>query len=159
MSLLVLVLASCDKDPIGETNGVALAGEWKVMIDALDASGNVVYEDYMGGYCDVITYNTNKDDNQEIWVNDLRSFWDYAVKVPCNIDNLTFGSTTPTENYKYECNVTIWDGKITPNGTVTPYGDVVTDAIEFKLSFDDDSDGFIYFVHGYRRTGLSGGEE
>lgn len=160
MMLAAVSFSSCDKDEIGNTNAVDLAGEWMVNVDIIDEDGSILYEDPYGlGSVMILTYNTNVDDGTEIWVNDLRTFWDYAVKVPCNIQALTFGSLTPTENYKYEdCDVTLWDGKITPNGTVTP-SDMPADAIEYKVTFSDDDNGFIHWVHGYRRTGLNFGEE
>lgn len=35
-TLLVFVLAGCEKDEIGNTATEALAGEWKVTVDAVD---------------------------------------------------------------------------------------------------------------------------
>ena len=47
-TLLVFVLAGCEKDEIGNTATEALAGEWKVTVDAVDEGGNVIAEDFNG---------------------------------------------------------------------------------------------------------------
>lgn len=159
MMLAAVSFSSCDKEEIGNTSTVALAGEWMVTVDAINADGSILYEDpYELGSFLLLTYNTNADDGKEIWVNDLKTLWNFAVKVPCNIEGLSFGSQTPVENFKYDCGVTLWDGKVTINGTLSP-SQMPVDAIEFKVTFDDDDYELTYWVHGYRRTGLNFGEE
>ena len=49
-TLLVFVLAGCEKDEIGNTATEALAGEWKVTVDAVDEGGNVIAEDFNGTF-------------------------------------------------------------------------------------------------------------
>ena len=54
-----LALASCEKDEVGNTATKALAGEWYVTVDGVDASGAVLYEDVFGlGHTMLYTYNT-----------------------------------------------------------------------------------------------------
>lgn len=149
MLLVAVVSVSCSKEEIPMTSTVDLAGEWMVTIDA---------DGYSDGPFMFITYNSNKNDGQEIWLDDLGNFWGTKVKVPCNVASLTFGSETPAENVDYDpITVKVTDGKVTFGGTKTPSG-AVADAIEFKLEYSDDP-GVVYTAHGYRRTGLQGGEE
>lgn len=164
-AVVAVVMCACEKDDIGDTSTVNLAGEWMVTVDAVDASGNVVIEDPFGlGTVMMITYNTAADNGKELFVNDLESFWDFTVTVPCDVNALTFGSTTPTPNYAYDdCDVTLSNGKVVFGGTTSPSGSTV-DSIEFTVSFSDDdypaAYGYTaYHVHGYRRTGLAGGTE
>ena len=50
MLVVSMVFTSCEKDEIGGTATEALAGEWYVRLDCVDASGNVVYtgEEFFG---------------------------------------------------------------------------------------------------------------
>lgn len=149
MLLVALVATSCSKDEIPMTSTVDLAGEWMVTVEA---------DEKAWGPCMFITYNTNKNDGQEIWLDDLGNFWGSKVKLPCNLGSLTFGSDTPVDNVGYDpITVKVTDGKVTFGGTKTPSG-AVADAIEFKIEYSDDP-GTVYVAHGYRRTGLQGGAE
>ncbi|MDE5635341.1 MAG: hypothetical protein K2I52_03420 [Muribaculaceae bacterium] len=59
IALLTVTVCSCEKEDIGMTATVNLAGEWMVTADAVDANGNVVMEDPFGlGSFQIITYNT-----------------------------------------------------------------------------------------------------
>ena len=51
----------------------------------IDADG------YSDGPFMFITYNSNKNDGQGIWLDDLGNFWRTKVKVSCNVAFLTFG--------------------------------------------------------------------
>lgn len=151
------VLASCQKEEIGGTATEALAGEWVVFIDAVDASGQVVYEDPYGvGASRVYTYNTAANTPDVIFLEDQGWFWEYKCKVNCDVEKLTF-SATGSEDYYNGIDVNITDGKVTVNGTTTPSG-MPADAIEFYVTFsDDDYIGVLYdrlYVHGFRYTGL-----
>ena len=42
----LFMMTSCEKDEIGGTATQSLAGEWYVVADAVDANGNIVYEDF-----------------------------------------------------------------------------------------------------------------
>ena len=163
ISILALALAvSCKKDPIGATATVSMAGEWVVTIDAVDADGNVVYEDPYGAGWDtrVWTYNTAENVNNKIYLDDIQNaedycFWEYKVLLDCDLATLTFsGDVTDQIN---DINVKITGGKITLNGTKTPSG-MPADKIEYYVVFEDDNyAGGVYdklYVHGYRYTGL-----
>ncbi|MDE5664621.1 MAG: hypothetical protein K2G17_02690 [Duncaniella sp.] len=159
MTLVVAALTSCEKEDVGETATVSLAGEWMVTVDLVDASGNVVMEDPYGmGYVQVITYNTAANIPTEMWISDLGNFWDFTAKVPCDASTQTFGSSSPLTNEAYESNLTVTDGKVTFGGTLSPSG-AKADAIEFYITFSDDDPGMKYLMKGYRRTGLNGGAE
>lgn len=148
-----LLLGSCEKEEIPMTNTVALAGEWSVTVDVLDGE-DVIADPYGLGQFTILTYNTNKDDGKELYVDDLGNFWEFKVVTPCSISNLTFGSEQPSINEvtDYEIEVTVTGGKITPNGAVTPSG-MPADGIEFYVTFEDEPDT-VYYTHGYRRTGF-----
>lgn len=149
MLLAAVVFTACSKEDIPMTSTVDLAGEWMVTVETDGAS----YGPYM-----FITYNTNKNDGQEIWLDDLGNFYGTKVKIPCNVSSLTFGSDTPADNAAYDpITVKVTEGKVVFGGTKSPSG-MPADAIEFKLEYSDDP-GTIYTAHGYRRTGLQGGAE
>lgn len=139
------------------TSTVELAGEWMVTVDVID--GDDVYEDGYGlGPMLWITYNTNADNGKEIWLDALQSYWAKylwatKVKVPCDLNSLSFGSSTPVANQAEDCEVTVTGGKVTLGGAVTPSG-MPADKFECYLTFSDDEDGYVYYVHGYRRTGF-----
>lgn len=163
MALLTVTVCSCEKEEIGMTATVNLAGEWMVTADAVDAGGNVVMEDPFGlGSFQIITYNTSADRPDEFFVNDLGGFWEFIVKVPCNSDAKIFGSESWLDNLAYESQVKVFNGSVVFGGTETPSG-MPADAIQFEVAFDDDENGVYgidhYIVKGYRRTGLNGGAE
>lgn len=135
------------------TSTVDLAGEWMVTIDGI--LGDEKYEDVYGmGQMLWITYNTNADNGKEIWLDDLQSFWETKVKIPCDVNALTFGSSTPVPNQYYDdCDITVTGGKVTFGGALTPSG-MTADKIEFYITYSDDENGFTYYAHGYRRTGF-----
>jgi hypothetical protein len=160
--LSLALLASCQKDPIGSTATVALAGEWVVTIDAVDASGNIIYEDPYGAGWDtrVWTYNTSDDVANKLYLDDIENdgdycFWEYKVLLDCDVNAMTFaGEATDLCN---DIHVSVTGGKITVNGTKTPSG-TPADMIEYYIVFeDDDYAGSLYdrlYIHGYRYTGL-----
>lgn len=146
------ILSSCSKEDIPMTSTVDVAGEWMVIVDGID--GNDVYEDVYGlGQIMWITYNTSANNGKEIFLDDLGSFWDFKVKEPCDVAARTFGSGTAVQNMNYDCSVTVSDGKITPNGALTPSG-MPADKFECYITFSDDESGYKYYAHGYRRTGF-----
>lgn len=148
----IVIFGSCSKEEIPMTSTVDVAGEWMVIADIID--GDNIYEDGYGmGQMLWITYNTHANNGQEIWLDDLGSFWETKVKVPCNVADRTFGSSTPAQNEYYDCQVTVTDGKITPNGAVTPSG-MPADKFECYVTYSDDTSSYKYYIHGYRRTGF-----
>ena len=150
----IALFSSCSKEDVPMTSTVELAGEWAVTVDAV-VDGEVIEDPYNLGSIMMLTFNTNKDDGNEIYVTDLAGFWDFKVKVPCAVSSLTFGSSTPAVNEvkDYAIAVTLTDGKVTPKGAVTPSG-MPADGIEFRVTFEDDDPGIVYYIHGYRRTGF-----
>ncbi|MBQ6087071.1 MAG: hypothetical protein IJK96_03325 [Bacteroidales bacterium] len=161
LSILSLgLLASCQKDPIGETSCVDMSGQWYVTCDAF-AGGEVVYEDPFGlGQFIILTSNTAKDIPTEMMLSDLRddSFWNFKCKIVVDPATMTFFATD-SENFEYEdCTATVTGGKIIKGGAVTPSG-MPVDYIEFHILFSDDGNAAAgywedFYVHGYRYTGF-----
>lgn len=150
-----LSLVSCDKggdpDP-GATKVVDMAGDWyvKLMIDGEDV--------YHIGYYLLSTYNTAANDGQEMWVDD-HELWPTKVKVPVNVESMTFEGSTLNNLYSYELqgetispDVTITDGKVLMDAATTSGGNTA-DSIHMNIEFSDDP-GTVYTIAGYRRTGL-----
>jgi hypothetical protein len=147
-----VAFTSCQEEPDpGGTKVQDLAGEWWVKYEVETSPG--VYEDILGGYYKMMTYNTASD-TEEIWVDDLEHFWEYKVKVPVNLTSKTF-AVTGAANASYESAVTIESGVIITGGGMSVSG-VQTDSIHFVASFDDDDSPFgtQYRVSGHRRTGF-----
>lgn len=158
-----LLMTSCEKDEVGSTATEALAGEWYVTVDLIDANGNLFAtgEEFFGiGKFMVNTYNTAANNSNEMWVDDIDNFWEFKVKVNSDINNLTFMTNGAVANTSYEgCNVTITDGKVLPQAATTPHG-TPADSIVFFVSFSDDrypaTYGYDkYKISGYRYTGLA----
>lgn len=163
LALLAVTVCSCEKEEIGMTATVDLAGEWMVSVDAVGPDGSVVMEDPFGlGNIQIITYNSAANRPDELVVNDLGGFWEFTVKVPCNVEAKVFGSDSWLDNMAYESKVKVFNGSVVFGGALTPSG-MPADAIEFEVAFDDDENGAYgidhYLVKGYRRTGLNGGAE
>ncbi|MBQ9451028.1 MAG: hypothetical protein IJU34_06920 [Bacteroidales bacterium] len=162
LALVSLAFISCQKDPIGGTATQEVSGQWYVQADGVDASGNLPADEYadvygIGNFL-VLTYNTSANTENEIFVDDLGNFWDFKLKVACNLAAKTFGNSGEVPNLNYDCNVWVRNGKIVPNGTKTPSG-MPADYIEFEVGFDDDEDaaelGFDHYkIHGFRYTGF-----
>lgn len=154
-----LLFTSCGTEEVFYTDVVELAGEWKVTVDEVDASGNVLEEDLVGTI-NLLTYNTVANTN-EMWIDDLKKFWSTKVKVQVNLENSTFSCNGYTDEYckgtEYEYQATITDGRINYDGTKSPLGHVV-DEIVFTIQFSD-APGEYYRFHGYRRTGFNQGAD
>lgn len=155
-SLLVFVLAGCEKDEVGNTATEVLAGEWTVSVDAVDASGNVTATDPHGlGRIHLNTYNTAANIPTEMYVDDIENFWNFKVRVNSDVNAMTFATSGAVANEKYEdCNVTIEDGKVLLGAGVTPHG-TPADSIVFYTTFSDDDSGYKYKISGIRYTGLA----
>ena len=165
--LSLCLLASCKKEEIGGTSTEAMAGEWVIEgYDGVDASGNLTYEDPYGGYGSRIwTYNTADDNGVDMFLSDVENagdyrFWEYKCQISVDLESLTFSAPSVTDQMN-DITVSITDGKITPNGAVTPSG-MPADKIEFYIVFEDDSYvGRLWdklYVHGYRYTGFAADE-
>lgn len=165
MLLAAASLSSCEKEDVGATAVVDLAGEWIVTVDAVDASGEVVGEDFFGiGQFLLLTYNDNSNAADKLVVDDMGQFWGMTAVLGANLSNLTFGGTAyiyDDEDTGEEVTATVADGRVVINGTLSPYYQRPVDAIEFYVNFSDDPYpamyGFDrYLVHGFRRTGFVG---
>lgn len=151
IALSALVIASCDLKEdyeVEKSKVVDAAGQW--WVNYADSTGAE------SGYILLKTFNTSADDGKELWITDEGGFWDYKVKVPININELTFSATGLT-NVSYESGIDILNGKIFRNGGKSTSG-VVTDSIAFDIVFSDGGpEGTIpelYKVYGHRRTGF-----
>lgn len=163
LTLAVALLTACEKDDIGGTATEALAGDWYVLVSAVDDDGNTVYEDdelFGIGYSHLLTYNTAANVADEMFVDDLGNFWEYKVRVTSDQSALTFSTNGSVANEAYDgCDVVIEDGKVLYGAATTPSG-AAADSIVFYVSFSDDDYpdyyGYAkYKVSGYRYTGLA----
>ncbi len=159
--VVALAFSSCEKDKVGGTATESLAGEWYVTASQVDDNLEVVWDDLFGvGQFFVNTYNTAANVSDEMWVSDMQNFWDFSVKVSCDVNALTFTSNGAVANQAYEdCDVTIEGGKILYGAATTPHG-TPADSIVFYVSFSDDPYGPYYGyskhkISGYRYTGLA----
>ena len=153
--LFCVGLTSCEKDEIGGTATEATAGDWYVMVDAADASGNVVegFEDFFGlGRVHMITFNTAANNPNEMIVTDLAQFWNFKVKANGDINTLTFSAPNADNQRGDEITVNITNGKIIKNGGVQNNGSPA-DYITMDVEFSDDP-GTIYRLEGVRYSGL-----
>ncbi|MBR3074324.1 MAG: hypothetical protein IKH11_01020 [Bacteroidales bacterium] len=172
--LALVVCASCNeklKNPIEKTATVDLGGQWYVIYNCLDAEGKVIpdFEDFNEGYSMVITFSTSSNTKDSIWVSDTKekNLLGYQVKVPCNLDNLTFGADQELPNIygpsKYiGPKAIVKNGKILKGAAKTPSG-MPADSIYFELKLSDDyfANGYgydSYQVTGYRYTGFAADE-
>ena len=165
LALATLTFASCEKEPIGGTATQEMAGQWYTTIQHIDKDGSVMYdgEDLFGiGQFWTLTYNTAADKAEEMWISDVDgAFWEYQVKVKCNISDKSF-TVTEGEDILNGALVTITNGKILPSAAKTPSG-MKADSIVFDILFSDDpyayGAGGPYYDHlrvtGYRYTGLA----
>jgi len=164
-AFLVAAMAavSCSKDPIENTAAVNVAGDWYVLFNQVDANGDIVYEDGFGiGYSHVLTYNTSSNSVDSIFVDDLKNTWEFKAKVPVDMSNMTFGSSSELFEYYSESGVYIYNGKILPGAATTPSG-MLADSIVFEVKFDGDayaeSYGYDHYrLEGYRYTGFDADE-
>ncbi len=152
-ALLTLSLNSCGKEEVGGTATQEMSGQWYVTWSYPDGTR-------AAGWDTSMTFNSSANVPNEMLVSDqngqmLPAFWDYTVKVTCDPEAKTFASEGWVDNYSYECKCRITNGKITPNGATTPTGHPA-DAIEYDIEFDDDPDGTIWHVSGFRQTGFQG---
>ena len=170
-SLLMMVgvlvaFTSCEKEEIGNTAGVETAGEWHIMVAAVDPSGEVMDADVFGdGAYNIQTCNTAANVSNKMFIVDqVCYYFPYQVEVDVDPVNLTFqvsnGENLYGEGEYGGGTVSITGGKIVKNGTKTPSG-MPADYIEFYVSFSDDlvlaqylPEGTRYKVSGFRYTGF-----
>mgnify|MGYP000546838150 FL=1 len=161
--LLCLVMASCSKDEIGGTATQAVAGEWYVTVEGVDASNKVLLTDndlFGWGHKLMKTYNTAANTSDEMFLDvpfDLSDFgfpnYTFAQKVSCDVNSLTFQSKTGSTE-----TASISGGQILPSQGIQPNG-AKADSIVFYVTFKGDQvpsgNGFVkYKVSGRRYSGL-----
>lgn len=171
IAVLSMTFASCSKDEVGGTATQALAGEWYVTVDAVDANGKTIEggEDIYGlGKFLLNTYNTAENVSSQMWIDDNRNFWSFKVKMASDVNNLSFTtngdvvntiSSEDSAGKAYNCKVNVEGGKVLPGAGLTPHG-TAADSIVFYVSFDDDPNpakyGYAkYKISGIRYTGLT----
>lgn len=159
ITLLALIVSACDLKEdyeVERSKVVDAAGQWFVMYN------HPTYgEDPFGaGFTSLKTFNTAADDGKEIWLTDEGNFWDFKVKIPVNLENMTFGSENEVTNAVdgYDIKVIIKNGKIIKNASVQPSG-ATTDSIYFEVWFEDlegstEIANDKLLVSGFRRTGF-----
>lgn len=162
---LIIGVSSCEllhdvnkpDDPETEYSSVyPISGEWYV-----EYNHNFYGHDPFGaGLTPLFTYNTVDDDGKNIWLTDEENFWEYKVKIPCDVPSLAFGgSDTVTSTIAgYPIKVLVRNGKIMKNASLQPSG-TMTDSIYFEVWFEDlhEATGIIgdtLIVSGFRRTGF-----
>ncbi|MCC8112645.1 MAG: hypothetical protein LIP03_01375 [Bacteroidales bacterium] len=159
LAIGVLGFASCSQEEPGNTAVQPLAGQWYVTFDGVDADGNVVWEDpFEMGHVFTLTYNLASNVDNQMFVSDEGNFWEYKVRVACDVNSLTFGNTDFADNEYYDSQVKLYDGKILKGAATTPRG-MPADSIVYYVIFDDDP--YIDYgywsamrVSGYRYTGF-----
>jgi hypothetical protein len=155
------LLSSCAKDPVFKAESVDMCGQWYVTCDAVDASGNVVFEDpdlFDIGQFIILTASTANNTATEMLLADTcdDTFWDFRCKITVDPATMTFSATDSENFFSDDCTATVTGGKIIKNGATTPSGQPA-DAIEFYILFSDDENLDYYdrlYVHGYRYTGF-----
>lgn len=167
--LAIPALTSCDTETKEEPGGTAIekmCGYWDVVYDAVDANGNVLYEDvYNAGTCTIFTYNLADNGTQYMWLDDQETFWAYKMIVNIDYDKRTFWCDWKDYDAAGSGQAIITDGKIVENGGVNEHGKP-TDSISFYIVFtddgnifnDEDPDAPYYaklWVHGVRHSGFS----
>ena len=166
---VLVAFTSCEKEEIENTATVGMAGDWYVTVDAVDANGDVVYEDadlFGLGRVHMLTFNSAANNPDEMIVSDLGNFWDFKVKVNCDPNAMTFSNNTTEDNNLVEgyedVNVAVTGGKIMPGAAHLASG-VPTDSIVFYVKFSDDGypDAYGYYnyrVSGFRYSGFTADE-
>ena len=157
-ALLTLGVAavSCEtmtNEPEGGNKIGDMAGHWTVTVDAIDAQGNILYEDPYGmGEVDINTYATVNDETDKMWLYD-GSFYGLQLLVPIDLAARTF----EVENVPYdlvETGMTTLEGKIMPKAGKNLHG-VAVDSICVEATFSDDPNGLIWRYSGIRYQGFT----
>jgi hypothetical protein len=171
IALAIVAFIACEKNPVEKTATAPLAGQWYVIYNCVDANGDIIpgFEDFNGGYSLALTFNTASNKTDSIWVSDSKdmNLLGYQVKVPCNLEALTFGSDDEQDNI-YGPSTYIGDKAIVKNGKIllgaakTPSG-MPADSIFFEVKLAEDkianSYGYDHYqVVGYRYTGFAADE-
>lgn len=158
--LILLLFAACDEKEDWEqinSSTMEVSGEYWVHYDHTEYGA----DPFGVGYTKLIISNTANDDGKEIWISDEGNFWDYKVKIPTNVETLTFGGEqeVPSIVEGYEIGVKIMNGKIIENAVNNLASGVSADSIYFEVWFEDleDATGIAndkLIVSGFRKTGF-----
>ena len=119
--LLCMSIFSCSKDEIGGTATESMAGDWYVTVDAVDANGEVVIEDFNEGSFHVLTYNNAENVGNKLFVDDQYNLLGMKALAICDQNTMTFATPDTVDNVtshsKYVSDrVIVTDGKIIKNG-------------------------------------------
>ena len=139
---LVLSCSVTENNEAGGTATEKFAGEWVV---------NVIRDGNAFGKTNIATYNTAKNTNTEMWLDDLENTWGLKTKVNLEANTYMFFGNNLPEVY-FDITVNITNGIVIKEGTVAPSGAVV-DSIYFNAEFSD-IPGEIWQYSGYKRTGF-----
>ncbi len=150
--LLCMAITSCQKEDIGGTATESLAGQWYVQANMVNADGSVIEDPYGLGRFQILTYNTSANNPNEIWIDDIKNFWNFKVKANGDINTLTFGAASAENQRGDEITINITNGKIIKNGGMQNNGSPA-DYITMDVEFSDDP-GTIYRLEGVRYSGL-----
>ena len=150
--LLCMAITSCQKEDIGGTATESLAGQWYVQANMVNADGSVIEDPYGLGRFQILTYNTSANTPNEIWIDDIKNFWNFKVKANGDINTLTFGAASAENQRGDEITINITNGKIIKNGGMQNNGSPA-DYITMDVEFSDDP-GTIYRLEGVRYSGL-----
>lgn len=156
---LFVLLGACDDDDdidIEYTATYPISGDWTVTYSLDNGAGGF---EPLVEHTELLIYNTAANEPNEVWVDDHGNFWDFKVKTPANVQNLTFGGEA-LENVSYDSQVNITDGQVFLNGAEE--NGLLRDSIYFRVTFSDDTDangdpdpyGTVYHVYGHRSTGF-----
>ena len=138
----------------GGTNVEKMAGRWNVQVDAVDESGNVVYEDPYGiGKITIMTFNTAANNINEMWLDDNGKFWSFKMKVDVNYRERTFSCAEQDYDAAGSGTAVVTNGKILENAAKNLHG-MPNDSIVFNIKFSDDNNGLLYRFSGQRYTGF-----
>ena len=138
----------------GGTNVEKMAGRWNVQVDAVDESGNVLYEDPYGlGTITIMTYNTADNGVNKMWLDDNGKFWAFKMKVDVNYIARTFSCAEQDYDADGSGTAVVTDGKILEEAAKNLHG-MPNDSIVFNIKFSDDDNGLIYRLSGQRYTGF-----
>lgn len=170
LALLALAVFSCQKDPVGKTATVDLAGQWQIVYNCVDANGDFI--DVWDDPSMALTFNTAANDADSIWFSDLGGLFSIQVKIPCNLADLTFGSDvagvnidetgTAFKNGYIGLGTTIKNGKILKGAATTPSG-MPADSIYCEIFIENDAYAAAYgydhyTAEGFRYTGFAADE-
>lgn len=151
-----------DEEP-GGTNVEKMAGRWEVQVDIVDKDGKLLYADpYEMGIIEIRTYNTADNSSTQMWLDDLKNFWNFKFKISIDYAARTFSCGETDYDADGTGKAIVTNGKILEGAAKNLHG-MPNDSISFDIAFsDDDADGddtpdpycYIYRFSGQRYTGF-----